>query len=117
MKFRSVLACRKKMPQMHHLHLKSLSFPLQNSCGKQMGLANIVFLPGKPSFALAKFHKDKYLPTSSTYLPVYLLWLLNIKILLRMKLPTLSVFIHQSTERTQIPPIISIQSFPSFILK
>lgn len=82
----------------------------------KMELANIV-LQGKPTFALAKFHKDKYLQTSSTYLPVYLLWLPKIKILLRMRHPHSQFSIYQSTKRPQIVPKLSLQSFPSFILK
>lgn len=62
--------------------------------GNKVELANIVFLQGKATFTLAKFHRDRYLPISSIYLPVYLLWLLKVRILPRMKLPTLSVFIY-----------------------
>lgn len=115
MKFRSVLSPRKNAQNAptapETIIIPITKIPVEN----KMELANIVFLQGKPSFALAKFHKNKYLQTSSTYLPVYLLWLLKIEILPRMRLPTFSVFVYQ--KRSQIVPIISIQSFLSFILK
>lgn len=93
MKFRSVLSPRKNAQNAptapETIIIPITKIPVEN----RIELANIVFLQGKPTFALAKFHKDKYLQTSSTYLPVYLLWLLKIEILLRMRLPTFSVFI------------------------
>lgn len=79
--------------------------------GNEIKLANIIFLQGKPTLTLAKFHKDKYLQTSSIYLPVYLLWFLKIRILSRMRLLTFSVlYMHSFQKKTQIVPIISIQS-------
>lgn len=84
------------MPKMYQPHLKPLSLPSQKILvGNKTELANIV-LQGKPAFTLAKFHKNKYLQISSIYLSVYLLWLLKVKIIPRMRLPTFSVFIYMS---------------------
>lgn len=89
----------------YHSHRK-------HSCGKEDGACQCNLLTGEPTSTLAKFQKDKYLQTSSIYLPVYLPWLLKIKILPRMRLPTFSVFVCPSHRKPQIIPIISIQPFP-----
>lgn len=66
MKFRSVLSPRKNAQNAptapETIIIPIAKIPVEN----RMELANIVFLQGKPTFALAKFHKDKYLQTSST---------------------------------------------------
>lgn len=109
LKFRSVLLPRKNaqnVPATPETIITPITKILVES---KMELANTVFLQEKPTSTLAKFHKDKYLQTSSIYLPVYLLSLLKIRILPRIRLLTFSVFIYSFHRK----PIISIQLFPT----
>lgn len=80
-KFRSVLSPRKNAQNALATPETIITPITKILVGNKVELAKIAFLQGKPTFAPAKFHKDKYLQTSSIYLPVYLLWLLKTKIL------------------------------------
>lgn len=93
MKFRSVLLPRKNAQNAPTTPETIITPIAKILVENKVELANIVFSQGKPTFALAKFHKDKYLQISSIYLPVYLLWLLKTKNLPRI-LHTFSVFMY-----------------------
>lgn len=68
MKFRSVLLPRKNAQNIPATPETIITPITKIFVGNKMELANTFFSQGTPTFALAKFHKAKYLQTFSTYL-------------------------------------------------
>lgn len=72
-KFRSVLLLRKNAQDALATPETIITPITKILVANKVECANIVFSQGKPTFALAQFHKEKYFNPSLFYLPVYLL--------------------------------------------